>query len=139
MSENLEPDNKRIIELPVLKNDGGCDQIISDCQIELVEDDSFDDPLVVRKAQIDDLIIERKNEIIFKEFRRDFSPIKAALIGILIGGLLGILLNRLVASDSTVAVCAIIGGALGAMSTRRKSDIFERRDKEFNQEGHEDI
>lgn len=133
MSENLDPDNKRVIELPVLKNDGGCDHVISDCQVELVEDDSFDDPLVVKKARFDDMVIERKNEIIFKEFRRDFSPVKAGLIGLVVGGLIGILLNRLVYSDSTVPICAIIGALLGAMSTKR--DLHNRN----HEEEHHDL
>lgn len=64
----------------------------------------------------------RKNEILFKEIRRDLHPAVRAMIGIVIGTIFGMVLNIFIDMSMTTVYCAIIGAFIGIINGLHKND-----------------
>jgi len=81
-----------------------------------VEEESFKNPEAIRAAEINERVVIRKNKILYKQLRKDFSPIKRGLIGLMIGTVIGVILNKVIYSDVTIIFCSILGCLIGVMA-----------------------
>lgn len=55
----------------------------------------------------------KNNERLYKDLRKDVSPLMGAVIGLFIGLVVGMLLNLLIHMESTITYMAIVGALLG--------------------------
>ena len=55
----------------------------------------------------------KDNEHLYKDLRKDVSPLTGAVMGLFIGAVVGMLLNSLIQMESSVTYMAIIGALLG--------------------------
>ena len=80
------------------------------------EEESFKNPEVIRVAEINERVVIRKNKILYKEFRKDFNPIIRGSVGLIIGGVIGVILNKVIYSEVTIVFCSILGCLIGVMA-----------------------
>jgi hypothetical protein len=81
-----------------------------------IEEESFKNPELIRTVEISERVVIRKNKILYKELRKDFNPILRGFAGLIIGGVIGIILNKVIYSDETVVFCSILGCIIGVMA-----------------------
>jgi hypothetical protein len=87
---------------------------------ESIEEESFKNREFIRAAEISERVVIKKNKILYKELRKDFNPIIRGFTGLIIGGVIGIILNQVIYSDETIVFCSILGCLFSVMAYLKK-------------------
>jgi hypothetical protein len=87
-----------------------------------LEEDHYSNSELIRSVDINEKVTIRKNQILYRELKKDFHPVKWALLGLVVGAIFGMVLQRLVNSDSALPVSALLGGLIGLLSNLKKHD-----------------